>query len=34
MPLFGTAVIYYVLIKLLTIAFKKVEERLRKSEVR
>lgn len=34
MPLLGTAVIYYVLIKLLTIAFKKVEERLRKSEVR
>ena len=34
MPLFGTAVIYYVLIKLLTIAFKKEEERLRKSEVR
>ena len=34
MPLIGTAVIYYVLIKLLTLFFKKIEERLRKSEIR
>ncbi len=34
MPLIGTAVIYYVLIKLLTLVFKKIEERLRKSEIR
>lgn len=34
MPLIGTAVIYYILIKLLTIVFKRIEERLRKSEIR
>lgn len=34
MPLIGTAIIYYVLIKLLTIFFGKIEERLRKSEIR
>lgn len=34
MPLIGTAVIYYVLIKLLTLVFKRIEERLRKSEIR
>lgn len=34
MPLFGTAVIYYVLIKLLTLALRQVEKQLRKSDVR
>lgn len=34
MPLFGTAIIYYVLIKLLTLALKKVEDALRKSDIR
>lgn len=34
MPLIGTAVIYYVLIKLLTLVFKRIEERLRRSEIR
>lgn len=34
MPLLGTAVIYYLLIKLLTVLFKRIEERLRKSEAR
>lgn len=34
MPLIGTAIIYYVLIKLLTVFFGKIEERLRKSEIR
>ncbi len=34
MPLFGTAIIYYVLIKILTLALKKVEDRLRKSDIR
>ncbi|MDO4617174.1 MAG: amino acid ABC transporter permease [Lachnospiraceae bacterium] len=34
MPLFGTAVIYYVLIKILTLALKKVEDALRKSDIR
>ncbi len=34
MPLIGTAVIYYVLIKLLTIALKRVETVLRKSDIR
>ena len=34
MPLIGTAVIYYVLIKLLTLALKRVENTLRKSDVR
>ncbi len=33
-PLFGTAVIYYVLIKILTLALKKVEDALRKSDIR
>lgn len=33
-PLAGTAVIYYVLIKILTLLFKRIEERLRKSELR
>lgn len=32
MPLIGTAVIYYVLIKILTLALKKVESRLRKAD--
>ena len=34
MPLFGTAVIYYVLIKILTLALRQVEKQLRKSDVR
>lgn len=34
MPLFGTAVIYYVLIKILTLALRQVENHLRKSEIR
>lgn len=34
MPLFGTAVIYYILIKLLTLGLKKIEKRLRASDVR
>ena len=34
MPLVGTAIIYFVLIKLLTIALAKYEKRLRKSEIR
>lgn len=33
MPLIGTAIIYYILIKLLNIGLKRIEERLRKSEV-
>lgn len=34
MPLFGTAVIYYVLIKILTLTLRQVENRLRKSDAR
>lgn len=34
MPLIGTAIIYYVLIKILTLILSKVEEALRKSDVR
>ena len=34
MPLIGTAIIYYVLIKLLTLALGKVEERLRRADAR
>lgn len=34
MPLVGTAVIYYVLIKILTLALRQVENHLRKSDVR
>lgn len=34
MPLIGTAVIYYVLIKLLTLFLKQIEKWMRKSEVR
>ena len=34
MPLIGTAVIYYVLIKILTLVLRRVEIRLRKSDVR
>lgn len=34
MPLIGTAIIYYVLIKLLTTALAKVEDALRKSDMR
>ncbi|MDO4306391.1 MAG: amino acid ABC transporter permease [Eubacteriales bacterium] len=34
MPLIGTAVIYYVLIKILTILLNRIEKRLRASEVR
>ena len=34
MPLVGTAIIYFVLIKLLTLALGKYEKHLRKSEVR
>lgn len=34
MPLIGTAIIYYVMIKLLTLFFKRIEIRLRKSDVR
>lgn len=34
MPLFATAIIYYVLIKLLTLGLKQLEKKLRKSDVR
>ncbi len=34
MPLVGTAVIYYVLIKILTLALRQVENRLRRSDAR
>lgn len=34
MPLFGTAVIYYVLIKILTLTLRQVENHLRKSDAR
>ena len=34
MPLIGTAIIYYVMIKILTFVLKKVEDRLRKSDIR
>lgn len=34
MPLIATAIIYYVLIKLLTLGLKQLEKKLRKSEVR
>lgn len=34
MPLFGTAIIYYILIKLLTMGLKKIEDALRKSDIR
>jgi len=34
MPLIGTAVIYYVLIKILTLSLKRVENTLRKSDIR
>lgn len=34
MPLMGTAVIYFVLIKILTVSLAKYEEHLRKSEIR
>ena len=34
MPLVGTAIIYYVLIKILTLALRQVEKSLRKSDVR
>lgn len=34
MPLIGTAIIYYVLIKILTLLLRKVEKGLRKSDVR
>ena len=34
MPLIGTAVIYYVLIKLLTLALRQAEKRLRRSDIR
>ncbi len=34
MPLFGTAVIYYVLIKLLTLLLHRIELVLRKSDIR
>ena len=34
MPLIGTAIIYFILIKALTILLGKVEKRLRKSDVR
>lgn len=34
MPLIGTAVIYYVLIKILTLALRQVEKRMRKSDIR
>ncbi len=34
MPLVGTAVIYYVLIKILTLALRQVENHLRKSDIR
>ena len=34
MPLIGTAVIYFVIIKVLTIVLRRLENRLRKSEQR
>ena len=34
MPLIGTAIIYYVLIKILTLALRQVEKRMRKSDIR
>lgn len=34
MPLIGTAIIYYVLIKILTLVLRRIENRLRASEVR
>ena len=34
MPLFGTAVIYYVLIKILTLLLRRIEIVLRKSDIR
>lgn len=34
MPLIGTAIIYYVLIKILNIGLKRIEDRLRRSEIR
>ncbi|MCQ2493830.1 MAG: amino acid ABC transporter permease [Lachnospiraceae bacterium] len=34
MPLFATAIIYYVLIKVLTLGLKQLEKKLRKSDVR
>ena len=34
MPLIGTAVIYYVLVKILTLVLNRVEGRLRASEIR
>lgn len=34
MPLIGTAIIYYIIIKLLTLFFAQIEKKLRKSEVR
>ena len=34
MPLIGTAIIYYVLVKALTLALKKIEDQLRKSDIR
>ena len=34
MPLLGTAIIYYVLIKILTLALRQVEKRLRRSDIR
>ena len=34
MPLIGTAIIYYIMIKILTIALNKIEESLRKSDIR
>ena len=34
MPLMGTAIIYFVLIKILTVALAKYEDHLRKSEIR
>ena len=34
MPLFGTAVIYYVLIKILTLALRQIENHLRKSDIK
>ena len=34
MPLFGTAVIYYILIKILTLLLRRIEIVLRKSDIR
>lgn len=34
MPLFATAIIYYILIKLLTLSLKQLEKKLRKSDIR